>query len=163
MMRRAAAPLFLLAGLLGLPAAVPAQGQASTAPVVPCPAQAGIAPQRLYGLWRLSLWPEGGDEARPTSTGAMLFERHPEYTGGVRGHLKRSAPGNDLNALVSGDIDDDGEFALDESADGVRIDAAWIGSLPPAACGQEIRGVRHPAGPADGPPLNFLLRRAPGW
>lgn len=163
-MKRSTASLTMLLSLLAQPALATAPGQAPNTPA-PCQTltDTDFAPQRLYGLWRLSLWPQGGDEARPLSTGAMLFEQHPEYTDGVRGHLKRSAPGNDLNALVSGDIDDEGEFALDESADGVRIDAAWIGSLPPAACGQEIRGMRHPASPADGPVLNFLLRRAPGW
>jgi len=161
-MRRTGTFLVLLAGVLAMPAAGQTPGPALTAPAAPCPAPADMAPQHLYGLWRLALWPEGGDEARPASTGAILLERHPDYSDGVRGHLKRSTPGNDLSALVSGDIDDDGEFALDESADGIRIDAAWIGSLPPAACGQEIRGLRHPAGTADGPLLHFRLRHVPG-
>lgn len=149
-----------LALTIGLLSGWPTPASSQTTGAAPCLLQGDVEPDQLYGLWQLSLWPDGGDESRPVSTGAVLFEPHPEYTGGVRGHLKRSGPGNDLQALVSGDVDD-GEFALDESADGVRIDAAWIGSLPPAACGDEIRGIRHPAGPADGPPLSFLLRRAP--
>lgn len=147
-----------LALALGLWSGAPAHSQTTGAGS--CWLQGDVEPAQLHGLWQLTLWPEDGDGSRPVSTGAVLFEPHPEYTDGVRGHLKRSGPGNELQALVSGDVDD-GEFALDESADGVRIDAAWIGSLPPAACGHEIRGLRHPAGPADGPRLNFLLRRAP--
>jgi hypothetical protein len=145
--------LLLAAALLGGTIAARAQAPA-------CADDDPRAPQWLYGLWQFALWPEDGDEARPTSTGAMLLEAHPEYTDGVRGHLKRSTAGNDALAQVSGDVDDEGEFALDESADGVRIDAAWIGHLPPAACGREIRGQRHPTGPADGPLMHFVLRRA---
>lgn len=164
MTARSVVPFLAALLSLGLPAQaqqVPpppsSPGTAACAPLVDVP------PQRLYGLWQLALWPEEGSEDRPVSRGAMLFEPHPEYAGGVRGHLKRSGPGNDLSALVSGDVED-GEFALDESADGRRIDAAWIGALPPAACGREIRGQRHPANQPTGenpaPVLNFVLRRA---
>lgn len=128
----------------------------------PCVVPDEYEPARLYGLWQITLWPEGGSPDRPSSRGAVLFERHPEYAGGVRGRLKRSGPGNDREAIVSGDVAD-GEFNLDESANGVDLDAVWTGV--PQACGNEFQGTRRPAEgrPSDEPPLQFLLKKASGW
>lgn len=144
---------------LGLGCTVGALSQAP-APA-PCPAAHELRASDLYGLWRLSLWPEGGSERAPSSTGALLFGPHPEYSGSVRGRLRRSGPGSDREAEVAGDITDDGEFALDESADGKTMDAVWIGQ--PDDCGRRIQGVRRPAeGRQDaGPALRFRLQRAP--
>lgn len=148
---------WLLAGALALPV------QAQPTPTT-CTAPADLAPAQLYGLWQLSLWPQGGQETAPTSTGALLFERHPEYPGSVRGNLKRSSTGNDRAAQVSGDVTN-GEFNLDESADGVNMDAVWEGDVTPSGCGQEMRGIRRPAqGSASNEPvLNFVLKKTPGW
>lgn len=149
----------LLAGALGV-LAMPSQAQQATA----CTAPADLAPAQLYGLWQLSLWPQGSQETAPTSTGALLFERHPEYPGSVRGSLKRSSPGNDRAALVSGDVTN-GEFNLDESADGITMDAVWEGDVPASGCGQELRGVRRPAqgSGSNEPVMNFVLKKASGW
>ncbi|MDR7096926.1 hypothetical protein [Hydrogenophaga laconesensis] len=158
----------LLCLCLTLLGTAPAHTQ--TPPAVPatvCDASGDIAPAQLYGLWQLALWPQdgSGNEATPASTGALLFERHPEYPGSVRGSLKRSTQGNDRQALVSGDVTQ-GEFNLDESADGVNMDAVWEGNVVPGGCGQELRGVRRSAegraAPAD-PPMNFVLKKVPGW
>ncbi|WP_234267560.1 hypothetical protein [Hydrogenophaga sp. NFH-34] len=121
-----------------------------------------LPPARLYGFWELHLWPADGSPDQPVSTGAVLFEPHPEYPGSVRGSLSRSAPGNDRKAFVSGDVED-GEFNLDESADGVTMDAVWVGA--PRDCGRELAGDRLPAEgrAASEPVLRFLLRRRPGW
>lgn len=151
-------PAALLVIAIGQPAAAQTPAPACTAPV-------DMAPAQLYGVWQLVLWPqEGGSEAAPASTGAVMFERHPEYPGSVRGNLKRSTPGNDRQALVSGDVTS-GEFNLDESADGVTMDAVWEGNVTASGCGQELRGTRRPAEgrPAGEPALNFVLRKAPGW
>jgi len=139
-------------------AGAPAIAQTSS----PCAVPDEYEPARLYGLWQLTLWPDGGSPERPSSTGAVLFERHPEYAGGVRGRLKRSGPGNDREAVVSGDVAD-GEFNLDESANGVDLDAVWTGV--PQACGNEFQGIRRPAEgrPSDEPPLQFLLKKSLGW
>lgn len=134
-------------------------------PAVVCTASADMAPAQLYGLWQLVLWPQtGGSEAAPASTGALLFERHPEYPGSVRGNLKRTTPGNDRQALVSGDVTN-GEFNLDESADGVTMDAVWEGNVTASGCGQELRGIRRPAegSQVKEPLMNFVLKKAPGW
>ncbi len=148
--------LLLLTGALALPL----HAQQAT----PCTAPADLAPAQLYGVWQLSLWPQGGQETAPASIGALLFERHPEYPGSVRGNLKRSSPGNDRTALVSGDVTQ-GEFNLDESADGIHMDAVWEGDVTPSGCGREMRGVRRPAegSKSDEPAMNFVLRKASSW
>lgn len=147
---------------VGLPLAALAQTGTSPRPAPACETPVFLEPARLSGLWQLTLWPENGTAAQPVSTGAVLFERHPEYEGSVRGRLKRSDTGNDREAVLSGDVVD-GEVNFDESADGLNLDAVWIGE--PAACGLELRGSRRPADgrPADAPVLNFLLKKAPGW
>lgn len=154
--RLPAVPILLLA-LLAAPA-----GAQTPPPPAPCPSADEIQPQHLYGQWQFSLWPEGGSEATPSAGGSVLFGRHPEYPGSVRGQLQRSGIAGGAPAQVAGDVTD-GEFNLDESADGTTMDAVWTGL--PQDCGQTIRGVRRPAeGRPDATgPLQFLLRKAPGW
>lgn len=150
--------LALTAALLCAPAA-----RAQTAPAEPaCPQADQIQPAHLYGLWQLSLWPEGGNETSPTSRGALLFEKHPDYPGSVRGELRRADSGQDLLAQVSGDVTE-GVFNLDESDNGLDMSAVWEGE--PLDCGREFRGTRRPAEgrPASEPVLSFRLRRLPGW
>jgi hypothetical protein len=152
----------LSAAALTLFSASPVAAQTTA---VACTQPGDMAPAQLYGLWQLVLWPQdGGSETRPASTGALLFERHPDYPDSVRGNLKRTTPGNDRQALVSGDVTS-GEFNLDESADGVTMDAVWEGNVTPSGCGQELRGIRRPAeGRATSEVvMNFVLKKAPGW
>ena len=157
-----AAPGLLLAWALCTPVAaqIPFQPNAP-APAV-CTTPANFSTTQLFGLWQLTLWTENGSSDAPASTGTLQFGRHPEYPGSVRGSLQRDASGQAMQALVSGDAID-GAFNLDESADGVAMDAVWEGA--PANCGREIRGLRRPAeGRANAEPaMNFLLKKAPGW
>lgn len=154
-----------------MPWAATAQGTAAhthtgTPSAVACATNEEMPPAQLYGLWHLSLWPqEGGNEAAPASRGALLFERHPEHAGSVRGNLKRSTAGNDRQALVSGDVSNGDEFNLDESADGVSMDAVWEGNVTPGRCHQELRGIRRPVEgrEAGEPVMNFVLKKASGW
>ncbi|MFW5333318.1 hypothetical protein [Hydrogenophaga sp. ZJX-1] len=152
--------------LLALLAATPSPNATAqsrpTPPAAACTEPADMAPAHLYGLWQLTLWPLDGRETEPQSRGAVLFERHPDYPGSVRGHIRRSTTGNDVQTQVSGDVVD-GEFNLDESADGVTMEAVWAGA--PLACGQVIRGIRRPAeGSATSQPsLYFRLDKTPGW
>lgn len=134
----------------------------SATPVTDCPDAQAIEPLHLYGPWQLRLWPEDGREDAPTSTGALLFEKHPDYPGSVRGELRRSAGGSDLQAQLSGDVTD-GVFNLDESDDGVAMSAVWTGE--PQDCGRRITGVRRPAEgrPGAEPELRFDLRKRSGW
>lgn len=139
---------------------VAAQQAATTA----CGTTADLAPAQLYGRWQFSLWPQSA--AAPSAgvppTGTITFERHPEFPDSVRGRLRHQSKGQSTEALVSGDVVN-GEFNLDESADGQRIDAAWMGNISPDSCSKEIRGVRLPGEGQTGEPMNFVLKKAPGW
>ena len=165
--QRAATPW--IAGMLWAAASVQgagAQTPTTTPPAVACPSSTEMSTPQLYGVWQLTLWPqEGGSEASPASRGAVLLERHPEYPDSVRGTLKRSTAGNDVQALVSGDVSNGDEFNLDESADGVTMDAVWEGNVTPVDCGQELRGIRRSAeGSASRDPvMHFLLKKSSGW
>lgn len=128
---------------------------------VACPGPDEIEAVHLYGLWQLSLWAEEGQPSAPVARGVVLFERHPDYPGGVRGLLRLTEAELPQQAQVSGDVAD-GLFTLDESADGVRMSAVWEGV--PEDCGRRIRGSRRPAeGQADQPTRLFRLERSRGW
>lgn len=155
--------LLFAASVLSAPSwAMPPQPSSTPSPAAVCKTPPVPLPQALYGQWQLSLAPIDGDEQALQPQGAVVFERHPEYAGSVRGRLQRRVNDLDVQAHVAGDVED-GEFVLDESADGVRIDAVWVGALPPQGCHQEIRGTRRPAEGMPGPELRFLLRKTPGW
>ena len=109
---------------------ISATAQNSTKNVGPpsCPLPAQVEPVHLYGLWRA--------EFTGLAQGAtLLFEKHAERTGSVRGAINR----NGVRALIAGDVDG-GEFTLEESDDGVHISATWLGTVVKDSCGQEIRG-----------------------
>jgi hypothetical protein len=136
---------------LVLGAAALASGQAGAQPAdtlqLPCPTGSEITHRHLLGLWRASF--DG------LSRGAtLLLERHPELAESVRGAVNRDGE----KAQVAGDVDD-GEFTLEESADGVRIDATWTGTVIDGSCGLEIRGDWQAAGTTSSQP--FLLRKLP--
>ena len=118
-----------------------------------CPAAAELGPLQLYGLWRAEF--DGG------LAGATLrLEKHPELAGSVVGRVRREGPGAAAPALVAGDVDQ-GEFNLDESADGHGIAATWTGQVVNGSCGKEIRGTWHNA--TDHTTRGFVLRKQPGW
>lgn len=127
-----------------------------------CTAPEAITPTHLYGFWQLTL----GDPENPDSKGQLVFERHPEFPGSVRGSLTRSLTGKPHQALVAGDVTDQG-FHLEESADGVNIDAVWSGEVDPAGCGRDIRGWRSVVeGRTTHEVLSeqpFVLKKAFGW
>lgn len=133
----------------------------------------------LYGTWRAQL--DAAKAAAPTasasapasaasspsasapspagtaSTSATLrFERHPELAESVRGRVERDG----ASIQLSGDVDE-GDFTLEESQDGQRISATWIGRVVNGSCGKEIRGTWTNA--ADSSTRAFVLRRQSGW
>jgi hypothetical protein len=55
----------------------------------------------------------------------------------LRGELTQGA----LRYPVVGDLDN-GEFTLEESHDGQRIAATWLGEVALKSCGQALRGER---------------------
>lgn len=117
---RALLPLLLAA------AACVAQAQ----PTNPdCPHASEVRQAHLLGLWRAEF--EGNGHV-----GTLLLEKHPEYTESVRGTINRDGD----RRLLAGDVLD-GEFTLEESADGKRIAATWLGEVVEGSCGREIRGT----------------------
>lgn len=111
----------------------------------PCPAPAEVARGHLLGLWRAEfegLW-QGA---------TLLIEPHPEYAQSFAGAINR----NGERGLLAGDIED-GEFTLEESTDGKRIAATWLGDVVAGSCGREIRGTWQAGG--DAAPRGFVLKK----
>ena len=99
----------------------------------------------MLGLWHAEL--EGAGRV-----GTLLLEKHPLYAESFRGAINR----NGERRAVAGDVED-GDFTLEESADGVRIAAAWVGELVQGSCGREVRGTWTIDGEKSGRP--FVLRK----
>lgn len=114
-----------------------------------CPQPAEVRPIHLYGLWRADF-----EDGLPSAT--VLFERHPELPGSVSGGVNRDG----IRAQIAGDLDN-GEFTLEESFDGKRIDANWLGAVAESSCGKVIRGLwnKH----SNQTSHAFVLRKLPGW
>lgn len=146
------ATLFLIAAS-AFSASVWAQKSSQTEHV-PCPAAADMQQRHLLGQWQAEL---GGQSV------ALRLGPHPELRDSVRGTLQRSG----RTVQVVGDVDD-GQLTLEESEDGKRISATWLGEVTEGRCGKEIRGTWSPeATPgASGPapvPVPFVLRKQSGW
>lgn len=110
-----------------------------------CPHSSEVTATHLLGLWRAEFDQRG-------HVGTLLLEKHPLYKQSVSGTINRDGERSQL----AGDIED-GEFTLEESADGVRIAAAWIGEVVEGSCGREIRGEWKRDGAEAGTP--FVLRK----
>ena len=123
-------------------------GGAAMAQHAPCPGAADLQAVDLHGLWQARF-----DDGGPGAT--LLLEANPNWPGSLSGGINR----NGTRAQLAGDLDE-GELTLEESADGRRIDAAWIGEIVPGSCGREVRGTWR----RDGAPAGraFTLRRQPG-
>lgn len=120
----------------------------------PCPAATDMQQRHLLGHWQAEL---GGQAV------ALRLGPHPELRESVRGTLQRGGQ----TVQVVGDVDD-GQLTLEESEDGKRISATWLGEVAEGRCGKEIRGTWSPeAAPgASGPapaPVPFVLRKQSGW
>lgn len=114
-----------------------------------CPEPAEIGPLHLYGLWQAEF------EGLPQGA-TLLFEKHPELAGSVRGGVNRGGS----KTLAAGDVEQ-GEFTLEESHDGQRISATWLGTVVTHSCGKEIKGLwNSTSSPISYP---FVLRKLPGW
>lgn len=131
-----------LAVLFALAVACAGVSQAQPAP---CPPAAEVGQRQLLGLWRAQL-------DAPAASATLLLEPHPEYAHSVRGTVNR----NGEQAQLAGDVDE-GEFTLEESADGRRISATWLGDVVEGSCGREIRGTWQAEGSAQARP--FVLRK----
>lgn len=116
-----------------------------------CPATAKDLPvEALYGNWQARF------DGLPAS---VVLGKHPEYAG-VRGTITRAAATPSASASVAqlaGDVNDEGELAIDESLDGRSISGVWSGTLQPASCGREFRGTWRNA--ADDSTHPFILKK----
>jgi hypothetical protein len=111
----------------------------------PCPKAAEVTQAHLLGLWRAEfqgLW-QGA---------TLLLEQHPEYAQSFSGGINRDGQ----RGRIAGDLED-GEFTLEESADGRRIAATWLGAVVEGSCGREIRGTWQAEG--EKVERGFVLRK----
>lgn len=134
-MKRALAGLFLAAAATGSNAEAPAA----------CPHASEVRQAHMLGLWRAEFEGRG-------HIGSLLLEKHAVYAESVSGTINR----NGERRLLAGDVED-GEFTLEESADGKRIAATWLGEVVEGSCGREIRGTWTAEG--DPTPRAFVLRK----
>ena len=111
----------------------------------PCPAADDVESKMLLGEWKAEL--QGSWEIA-----TLRLVKHPEYGDSFRGTLERTGS----RAQVAGDLADGG-FTLEESADGVRIAATWLGEVVDGSCGREIRGTWTRDGETAG--RDFVLRK----
>jgi hypothetical protein len=101
---------------------------AAAARAAACPSAADVAQAHLLGEWQAQF--EG---AAPQS---VTLGKHAEFAETVRGFIEREG----RRIAVAGDVDD-GDLTLEESEDGVRISAVWLGEVVEGSCGREIRGT----------------------
>jgi len=133
------AHVLLLASLLAC--------SAGAQPAAPdCPKAAAVNAAHMLGLWRAEF------ERGPEPGATLLIERHPRYAESFSGAINR----NGARSQLAGDVED-GEFTLEESADGVRISATWVGDVVEGSCGKEIRGMWEASDGANKRP--FILRK----
>jgi hypothetical protein len=111
-----------------------------------CPAPAQVTQRHLLGLWRAEF------EGLPRGA-TLLMEKHPEDEGRVSGMINR----NGERSLIAGELDE-GEFTMEESADGTHISGVWTGDVVEGSCGRVIRGTwREEKDPPR--PYPFVLRK----
>jgi len=127
------------AGILSLAAATP---------LLACPANADLTARDLIGRWR-------ADITGTWLSADLVLQPNPDWPGSLAGRIRRDG----RDAQVAGDLED-GTFTLEESADGVRIDATWVGQPVEGRCGREIRGMWRRA--ASDEHRGFTLRRVQG-
>ena len=117
----------------------------STAPSAPGCAAEDISPEQLVGTWRVTL-------AGQSMPWTLLLRPHPEHEGSLRGTLMQYPQ----HFAVVADIED-GEFTMEESHDGQRIAATWLGQVQAGSCGQIITGNRQD-GAVGQAPQRFEMR-----
>lgn len=111
----------------------------------PCPHASEVKQEHILGLWRAEFNGNG-------HVGTLLVEKHPLYAQSFGGFINR----NGERSRIAGDVED-GDFTLEESADGVRIAATWLGEVVEGSCGKEIRGTWTRDGESAG--HAFVLRK----
>lgn len=111
-----------------------------------CPSGADLRPDMFFGEWQVQL-------AGATVPISLRLGPHPEHAGSLKGELMQ---GQHRYAVVADW--DEGEFTLEESRDGVRIAATWLGTPTQGHCGRLIQGQRFEK---DQSGQDFRLQRQP--
>lgn len=128
--------------------AIPLKAYSQNSGVQQCPNAVDTSSAHLHGLWRAQF-----DGLAQGAT--VLLEKHSELADSVQGGITRDGG----KTLVAGDVDQ-GNFTLEESADGKTVSATWQGEVVDTSCGQEIRGVWTPV---QAEARRFVLRKQGGW
>lgn len=97
-----------------------------------CPTASEISPDMLIGAWEVEL------HTQPPQRWPLTLQAHPEHMGSLQGRLLQGA----RTVQVVADWDE-GEFTMEESHDGQRIAATWLGTASEGQCGRQIAGTRH--------------------
>ncbi len=95
-----------------------------------CPPGQTLGAELLHGSWSLEL-------TGTTTPWALSLGPHPEHLGSLRGELRQ---GNQRYPVVA-DLEGR-DFTMEESHDGQRIAATWLGTAVPGHCGRLIQGER---------------------
>lgn len=119
--------LLCIAGLSACANPVPL---ATAATATGC-AEQEITSEQLVGSWRISLVGQAG-------TWTLVLRPHPEHEGSLRGALMQIPQ----HYAVAADLED-GEFTMEESHDGQRIAATWLGKVQVGSCAQVITGTHQ--------------------
>ena len=110
-----------------------------------CPQPSELQAQQLIGRWDVEL------HTQPPTRWSLELRPHPEHEGSLQGTLAQTGQ----QALVVADWDD-GEFTMEESQDGQRIAATWLGTATDGWCGRQIEGTRQLGEAAE--PTRFTMR-----
>ena len=102
--------------------------------------------ESLQGTWLAQLAGSG-------KAWTLQLAPHPEHTGSWRGELTQG----DQRYAVVADLDD-GEFTMEETHDGQRIAATWLGGRLAGDCSRTLHGQRIDQ---DQSRQTFTLRPAP--
>jgi hypothetical protein len=111
-----------------------------------CPPGQSLGADQLLGNWTLQM-------AGMATPWALSLAPHPEHLGSLRGELRQG----DQRHLVVADLEGR-EFTMEESHDGQRIAATWLGTAVHGHCGRWIHGERLATGQVG---QGFSMRPAP--
>jgi hypothetical protein len=111
-----------------------------------CPPGQSLGTDKLLGKWTVQM-------AGSTTPWALNLSPHPEHLGSLRGELRQG----DQRYWVVADLEGR-EFTMEESHDGQRIAATWLGTAVHGHCGRWVQGERMATNQAA---EGFSMRRAP--
>ena len=111
-----------------------------------CPPGQSLGADQLLGNWTLPM-------AGMATPWALSLAPHPEHQGSLRGELRQGGQRHPVVADLEGR-----EFTMEESHDGQRIAATWLGTAVHGHCGRWIEGERLATDQAG---QGFTMRPAP--